>query len=113
MAHVPRRLVGIGGVAAIVTSLACGASPAAGPGSHHVDIEDAEFRPGHLAVSVGDTVTWYNRDIVPHTVTLPDREVGADAVGPGETITLVVTQDGTVGYRCRYHPTMTGTLKVR
>lgn len=92
--------------AALFACAACGA-----PGSHHVAIRDFAYGPEALHVEIGDTVTWTNRDIVPHTVTFAgvDRP---DSVAAGMTWHLVVPAGDTLRYWCRYHPAMTGVLVV-
>ena len=43
---------------------------------HVVEIRNLEFTPKELTVVPGDTITWINYDLVPHTVTADDgREV--------------------------------------
>jgi plastocyanin len=65
------------------------------------------------ALRPGDTVSWTNEDLVPHTVTARDGTWDSGEITPGESFVLVVDTSGTVPYLCRYHPTMTGTLDVR
>ena len=92
--------------------LVVGAGPAS-PRRHRVDIRDLEYRPPNLAIAVGDTVSWVNHDIVPHTVTFGDATGDRDEVKPGEWFTLVVSERQALRYRCRYHPGMTGTVVAR
>jgi len=85
-----------------------------GPAPRHrqVEIRDLTYQPPVLTAAMGDTVTWTNHDIVPHTVTL-EQGGGTDEVAAGATLTLVIASRGTLQYRCRYHPTMTAQLDVR
>ena len=92
--------------AALIALAACGA-----PGSHTVAIRDFAYQPPVLSVAPGDTVTWTNADIVPHTVTFADAS-GPDHVDAGDTWQRVVTAGDTLRYWCRYHPAMTGVLVV-
>jgi plastocyanin len=87
-------------------------SACTGPETIDVEIRDLVFHPFDRLVSVGDTVVWTNRDVVPHTVTFGDRE-GQDEVPPGGTWELIVPPGDTLRYRCRHHPLMTGRLVVR
>lgn len=92
---------------------------------HRVDIRSLAFEPARADVSPGDTVTWTNRDIVPHTVTGRGADPGqpgsgstdpwtSDRLDPGESFTLVVGEGtDSLPYLCQYHPTMTGTLVGR
>ena len=103
-----RRLLLLGCVVPLVS----GAGPSSS-GRHQVDIRGLAFRPRDLVVAVGDTVTWVNHDIVPHTVTFGDGAADQDQVPPGKRFTLIVGARQTLSYRCRYHPNMTGTVAAR
>lgn len=77
-----------------------------------VEIREFRFEPADLVVSVGDTVRWINRDPVPHTATAGDSTWNSGRVAAGEAWQTAVTVEGTVGYFCIYHPTMTATIRV-
>ena len=89
--------------------LLVGAGPMS-PRRHRVDIREMEFRPRTIVAAVGDTVSWVNDDIVPHTVTFGDGTGDRDEVMPGGRFALVVIERHALRYRCRYHPGMTGTV---
>lgn len=76
-------------------------------------MRDAAFQPATLTVTVGDTVTWVNRDIVPHTVTAMDGAWDSGEVPPGGAFVLIVGRRDVTPYVCRYHPTMVGALEAR
>ncbi len=79
---------------------------------HVVEIRNLEFTPKELAVAPGDTITWVNYDLVPHTVTADDESWDSgliDAQGQWET---VVQADMHATYFCRYHPSMTARLCI-
>ena len=92
-----------------------GAACGRGNATRHytVEMHKLAYRPGTIEVSVGDTITWINRDIVPHTVTA--REAGWDSgqLLEGGEFRLVVGEGDAGTYACTYHPTMRGTLAVR
>lgn len=70
------------------------------------------FRPGALAVAVGDTVVWINHDIVPHTATAQGHwDTGS--ITRGNTGRHIPAKSGTLRYVCTLHPTMRGTLLIR
>lgn len=102
------------GVVAVALALAgaaaCGSASA--PRHHQVEIVGALFQPDTVVVAVGDTVTWVNRGIVPHTVTAADGTWDSGAVAPGEAFVLAVERAEAVRYVCQYHPTMAGALTV-
>lgn len=72
-------------------------------------IEGLRFAPALLLVTPGDTVTWTNRDVVPHTVTGAGWDSGE--LGLDDRFTRVVMASDLGAYSCRYHPTMAGTLR--
>ncbi|HEU0129599.1 MAG TPA: cupredoxin domain-containing protein [Mycobacteriales bacterium] len=85
---------------------------AARPGSARVTVVDFAFRPGRVAVHVGDTVTWANAGQSPHTVTAGDGSFGTSMLLPGATYRTVARKVGSTAYVCQFHPQMTGTLVV-
>lgn len=93
-------------------SLGLAAEPA-GPQTHVVRIEGMKFTPNVISVRPGDTVEFLNTDLVPHTVT--ERSAGAfdsGMINPKATWKLAAGEEGTLLYRCIYHPDMTGTIVV-
>jgi len=80
--------------------------------AHQVAIEGMKFVPERLEVAVGDSVTWINRDPVPHTVTSASIESGTIAANNGKW-RYVVRRKGDIDYVCRFHPGMRGTLAVK
>jgi plastocyanin len=68
--------------------------------------------PDRLNVRAGDTVTWVNRDIAPHTATAADNSWDTGTLRKGEQATLEVRPGMAADYVCRFHPAMKGTLKV-
>jgi plastocyanin len=96
---------------------------AAVAGSHHVvRIEGMHFVPDVLVVRRGDTVTWVNQDLVPHTATATPATARAAAgtgafdshdIAVNATWSWVATATGVHAYHCLYHSGMGGTLKVK
>ncbi|MEZ4585397.1 MAG: hypothetical protein R2909_03230 [Gemmatimonadales bacterium] len=94
--------------AALLAISACGAA-APRPERHLLAIEAGAFVPALIAAQPGDTVVWINRDPVPHTVAANDGSWDSGNLAPNDTFRVVF--DGTpVGYACRYHPLMVGSL---
>lgn len=72
------------------------------------------FQPAVLAVSVGDTVVWINRDIVPHTATgIGTPEWSTGTLLPGQRGQYVPGRAGEAAYFCTLHPVMKGKLIIR
>lgn len=86
------------------------------------------YTPKQTAVSVGDTVTWKNEDIEPHTVTSglgggiqsvqtnekgkPDGIFDSNFFSPGESWSRTFYNPGTYNYFCTIHPWMEGVVVV-
>lgn len=84
------------------------------PRRHTVEIRGMEFHPAELAVAVGDTVVWINRDLVPHTATSSGKlKWDTGQLAQGQSGRYVASTAGTMKYVCAFHPTMRGTLFVR
>ncbi len=76
-----------------------------------VAINDLDFAPATVAVQVGDTVTWINRDIVEHTATA--RGGAFDVTTPkGKRVHWRASNVGEFEYFCRLHPNITGVIRV-
>jgi plastocyanin len=83
----------------------------AGAATIEVTIAKMAFAPVETIAQVGDTIKWVNKDFVAHTATARDKSF--DIVIPAHgTGTLTVTAPGTLDYFCRFHPMMTGSLRV-
>lgn len=72
-----------------------------------------KFVPERLEVAVGDTITWTNRDFVPHSVTAAGAKIESGDLGEGGSFTLVARQAGEIAYICRLHPMMRAVVVVK
>ena len=80
------------------------------------------FQPNPIQVAVGDTVTWTNDDLEPHTVTsgsngVPDNKFNSSPnfiplMSLGATFSHNFTEAGEYPYFCLLHPNMVGTVRV-
>jgi plastocyanin len=83
------------------------------PKPPEVNIDNFSFSPATITVKAGTTVTWTNRDDIPHTVVADDKQsFKSKVLDTGEKFTFTATKPGTYGYFCSIHPKMTGTLVV-
>jgi plastocyanin len=84
---------------------------------------DKSFSPNVINIKIGDTVTWTNYDVIPHTVTAgtgpsdPNKGKEFDSglstpVMPGKTFSHRFTRAGEFPYFCQLHPAMGGTVTV-
>ena len=77
-----------------------------------VEIRNNTFIPPQLNVAPGTTVTWVNRDSVPHTVTADNGLFDSGQLAPGASYPVVLEGAGTVTYHCKLHPEMRGSIVV-
>jgi amicyanin len=77
-----------------------------------VKIEDFTFSPPSLTVMVGMSVTWLNKDDIPHTVVSKTRVFKSKALDTGDSFSFTFNEAGTYEYFCSLHPHMTGTIVV-
>lgn len=80
--------------------------------THKVEIRKFKFVPDHLVVKLGDTIVWTNDDIAPHTATADGKSWDTGTIKKGQSISLVVSEQMTPNYFCRFHPHMKASLQV-
>jgi amicyanin len=85
------------------------------PQNTEVKIDNFSFGPAALTVSVGTTVTWTNRDDIPHTVVSSDdpKVFKSKVLDTDEKFSFTFTKAGTYSYFCSIHPKMTGKVVVQ
>ena len=76
-----------------------------------VHIENFVFEPAQLTVKAGQTVTWTNRDDIPHTVVCAGK-FRSKTMDTDGTYSFTFTSAGEYKYFCSLHPHMTGVIKV-
>lgn len=79
-----------------------------------VAMVDNAFMPASLTVQVGDTVTWTNRGMLPHTTTSDAGTWDSRTMRPGASFPFTFSQPGTYPYVCVFHAGlgMRGTITV-
>jgi amicyanin len=93
-------------VAAIILPVSAQDAPAA------VGIDNFTFNPQQLTIKAGATVTWTNKDDIPHTVAAVSKQFKSKALDTGDAYSFTFTTPGTYAYFCSLHPHMTGTIVV-
>lgn len=88
------------------------ASPTLAAAPVTVAIANFTFAPASLTVPAGTTVTWVNRDDIPHLVDAGDGSFTSPPLDTDDSFSLTLTTPGEVAYFCGLHPHMTGTIKV-
>ena len=83
------------------------------PETMEVKIDNFSFGPATLNVPVGTTVTWTNRDDIPHTVVSTDGVFKSKVLDTDEKFSFTFSKAGTYPYFCSIHPKMTGKVMVQ
>jgi 3',5'-cyclic-AMP phosphodiesterase len=81
-------------------------------GAYDVSVDNFSFAPATASVRVGATVTWTNRDDIPHTVTSTERKFKSPVLDTGQQYSHRFDEPGTYKYFCSIHPKMTGQVVV-
>jgi plastocyanin len=78
-------------------------------------IDNFSFAPATITVAVGATVTWTNRDDIPHTVVSTDdpKAFKSKVLDTDERFSFTFAKAGTFPYFCSIHPKMTGKVVVQ
>jgi len=78
-----------------------------------VSIDNFTFTPQALTVKAGTTVTWTNKDDIPHAIAWTNNAFSkSNALDTDDKYTVTFTKPGTYQYFCYLHPHMVGTLVV-
>jgi plastocyanin len=101
--------LGIAGLAAMTANVT--AQPQ--PETMEVKIDNFTFGPAELAVPAGTTITWTNRDDIPHTVVSSDKVFKSKVLDTDEKFSSTFRTPGTFAYFCSIHPKMTGRVVVQ
>lgn len=80
-----------------------------------VKIDNFSFSPAVLTVPAGTTVTWTNRDDIPHTVVSSDdpKAFKSKVLDTDEKFAFTFSKPGTYPYFCSVHPKMVGKVVVQ
>lgn len=110
--------VGTAGALGAIIISGCGGSGEP-PGTNEVFMRSIAFDPMEITIMVGESVTWTNMDIVPHTATSGnpgDADLGSifrsDTFLQGQTFTYTFDEAGEFVYFCEVHPSMMRDAKV-
>ena len=94
-------------------SAATANATATNPVANQVSIDNFTFSPQTLTVAVGASVTWLNRDDVPHSVVSTDKLFKSELLDTDEKYSFTFTKPGEYSYFCGIHPHMTGKIVVK
>ena len=82
------------------------------PVAAEVKVDNFSFGPAALTVAVGTTVTWTNRDDIPHTIVSTEKVFKSKVLDTDEKFAFTFDKAGTYSYFCSIHPKMTGSVVV-
>ena len=77
-----------------------------------VAIDNFVFGPERLTVKAGTTVTWTNRDDIPHAVVSKTGLFKSRVMDTDQSYSFTFSTPGTYSYFCSLHPHMTGKIVV-
>ena len=78
-----------------------------------VSIDNFTFTPQSLTVKAGTTVTWTNKDDIPHGIAATNNAFKrSPALDTDDSYSFTFTTPGSYQYFCYIHPHMTGTIVV-
>ncbi|MGA9948786.1 MAG: cupredoxin family copper-binding protein [Xanthobacteraceae bacterium] len=78
-----------------------------------VSIDNFTFTPQSLKVKAGTTVTWNNKDDIPHGIASSDNAFKkSKALDTDDSFSYTFTTPGTFQYFCYIHQHMVGTIVV-
>jgi len=110
-----RKYISMLMLASVCAALAMGAVRAAdtAPPALQVKIFNYKFDPETVTVAPGTTVTWTNKDEIPHTLASTDKSFqGSGGLDTGDSYSYTFTKPGTYSYYCTLHPFMKGQVVV-
>jgi 3',5'-cyclic-AMP phosphodiesterase len=84
----------------------------AGAGSNQIVVDNFSFAPATAVVVAGSTVTWTNRDDVPHNIVSTQQRFKSPVLDTDERFAHTFDAPGTYQYFCSIHPKMTGQVVV-
>jgi len=81
--------------------------------SMQVNVDNFTFGPETLTVPANSTVTWVNKDDVPHVIASNDGIFKSKALDTDDKYSYTFTKAGTYSYYCSVHPKMVGKIVVQ
>jgi 3',5'-cyclic-AMP phosphodiesterase len=77
-----------------------------------VIVDSFSFAPATAAVAIGTTVTWTNRDDVPHNIVSVEQRFRSPVLDTDGQFSHRFDAPGSYAYFCSIHPKMTGRIVV-
>ena len=78
-----------------------------------ISIDNFTFTPQTVTVKAGTTVSWTNKDDIPHGIAATNNAfTRSKALDTDDSFSFTFTTPGSYQYFCYVHPHMTGTIVV-
>jgi plastocyanin len=100
-------------VALFMFSSARANSEEAKPSPTEIRVDNFTFAPQTLTVPVNSTVTWVNKDDIPHVIASDDGLFKSKALDTDDKFSYTFTKAGIYPYYCSIHPKMVGKIVVQ
>ena len=100
----PRFLLPVATLAAVLLAAGCGGSGISGPAEKTTEVTMAKsyrYDPERIEIQAGQTVTWTNEDNFTHTVQVEGED--DHKVERGENVSITFDKPGTYPYVCTLH----------
>jgi plastocyanin len=78
-----------------------------------IKVDNFTFGPASLTVPVNSTVTWINKDDIPHVIASNDGLFKSKALDTDNKFSYTFSKAGTYAYYCSIHPKMQGRILVQ
>ena len=78
-----------------------------------IRVDNFTFAPDTATVPVNSTVTWVNKDDIPHVIASSDGAFKSKALDTDQKYSYTFTKTGTYQYYCSIHPKMVGRVVVQ
>jgi plastocyanin len=79
-----------------------------------ISIDNFTFTPSSVTVKAGSTITWTNKDDIPHGIGSSNNAFAkSKALDTDDSYSFTFTTPGTYQYFCYLHPHMVGTIVVQ
>jgi len=77
-----------------------------------VKIDNFSFTPKSMTVKPGTTITWTNRDDIPHNIVSTEKKFSSPVLDTDQAFSFKFQEPGSYPYFCKIHPMMTGRILV-
>jgi len=78
-----------------------------------VRVDNFTFAPDTITVPVNSTVTWVNKDDIPHVIASNDGVFKSKALDTDQKFSYTFSKAGMYPYYCSIHPKMVGKIVVQ